>query len=256
MAVPNIVVDTTFSGKNITTAVSVYEFTVAATGTYRFQVRLADAAGNGDYSAYLTLNDGDALTDDPLLPKTTLSAASGETAFWFASISLDLIAGDVVNIFVKGLAGDTDEAGSVRIFSDGALQPTVAGRTLDVAAGGEAGLDFANVNGTPPNSAGVTTMVADYARRTGDYAATGDAMALTANERNSTADAFLDRANGIETSFTLRQALRLMLSALAGKLSGAAGTTVTIRDVNDAKNRIVATVDSDGNRTAVTKDVS
>ena len=47
-----------------------------------------------------------------------------------------------------------------------------------------------------------------------------------------------------------------MLAALVGKLSGAATTTVTIRDVNDTKNRIIATVDADGNRTAVTEDVS
>ena len=75
----------------------------------------------------------------------------------------------------------------------------------------------------------------------------------TANEN---ADALLDRSNGVETSHTLRQSLRLMLAALAGKLSGAATTTVTIRDVNDSKNRITATVDSDGNRTAITEDVS
>lgn len=75
----------------------------------------------------------------------------------------------------------------------------------------------------------------------------------TANEN---ADALLDRSSGIETSITLRQALRLVLAASAGKLSGAAGTTVTIRNVGDSKDRITATVDSSGNRTAVTTDVS
>jgi len=63
-------------------------------------------------------------------------------------------------------------------------------------------------------------------------------------------------ALAIETGYTAKQSMRLMLSALAGKLSGAATTTVTIRDVTDSKNRIIATVDSDGNRTDVTKDVS
>lgn len=66
----------------------------------------------------------------------------------------------------------------------------------------------------------------------------------------------LDQAAGVETGATVRQAMRLVLSALAGKLSGAATTTVTIRDTNDSKDRIVATVDSDGNRTAVTLDGS
>ena len=60
----------------------------------------------------------------------------------------------------------------------------------------------------------------------------------------------------IETGLTLRQALRLISAALAGKVSGAGTTTITIRDTNDTKDRIVATVDANGNRTAVTRDVS
>lgn len=75
----------------------------------------------------------------------------------------------------------------------------------------------------------------------------------TANEN---ADALLDRANGIETSLTLRGAMRLIAAACAGKLSGAATTTATIRNVGDTKARITATVDADGNRTAVTTDAT
>ena len=62
--------------------------------------------------------------------------------------------------------------------------------------------------------------------------------------------------NDIETGYTMRESLRLILSALVGKVSGAETTTVTIRDINDTINRIVATVDANGNRTSVTKDVS
>ena len=71
---------------------------------------------------------------------------------------------------------------------------------------------------------------------------------------NQNADALLDRASGVETSWTLRQAMRVMLAVLAGKLSGAATTTITIRDVGDTKNRVTATVDTNDNRTAVTYD--
>jgi len=60
----------------------------------------------------------------------------------------------------------------------------------------------------------------------------------------------------IETGYTMRESLRLIVSALVGKVSGASGTTITIRDINDSVDRIVATVDASGNRTAVTKDVS
>ena len=71
------------------------------------------------------------------------------------------------------------------------------------------------------------------------------------------ADALLDRANAIETGLTLRQAHRLEVAAAAGKVSGAATTTVVLRNaVADSKARITATVDADGNRSAVTTDVS
>ena len=83
-----------------------------------------------------------------------------------------------------------------------------------------------------------------------------DADAIATDAANEIADALLDRTNGIETSYTLRQALRLILSSTAAKLSGAATTTVAIRDVGDTKDRITATVDANGNRTAVTLDAT
>jgi hypothetical protein len=70
------------------------------------------------------------------------------------------------------------------------------------------------------------------------------------------AAALMDLANGIETSITPRQAMRLILAASAGKLSGAATTTIVIRNVGDSKDRITATVDSSGNRSAVTVDAT
>lgn len=91
---------------------------------------------------------------------------------------------------------------------------------------------------------------------TGAVASVTAGCTLTSGERNSVADALLDRSAGVETSFTPRQSLRLILSSVVAKLSGAATTTVTIRDINDTKARITATVDADGNRTAVTTDVT
>jgi len=65
----------------------------------------------------------------------------------------------------------------------------------------------------------------------------------------------LDNQN-IETGVSLRETMRLVLSALAGKLSGAPGTTITIRNVTDDKDRIVATVDSSGNRSSIIYDTA
>ena len=69
-------------------------------------------------------------------------------------------------------------------------------------------------------------------------------------------DELLDFADGVETGYTLREAMRLILASQAGKLSGAATTTVVIRDINDATDRISATVDAAGNRSSVTVDVT
>ncbi len=61
--------------------------------------------------------------------------------------------------------------------------------------------------------------------------------------------------NGLETGdtgYTPSQLMQIIASSLAGKLSGAEGTTVTIRNVEDSADTIVATVDADGNRLTVT----
>jgi hypothetical protein len=83
-----------------------------------------------------------------------------------------------------------------------------------------------------------------------DIVVTGDAL-TTAN----VADAILDAPDGVETGLTLRQALRVIAAATAGKVSGAETTTVTFRNaLVDDVDRIIATVDSNGNRTAITLD--
>lgn len=84
-----------------------------------------------------------------------------------------------------------------------------------------------------------------------DPAAVGSAMTLTTGERNAVADATLGRVNGVETGYSLQAALRVILSAAGGKVSGAATASITFRDINDTRNCIVASVDADGNRSAV-----
>lgn len=85
-----------------------------------------------------------------------------------------------------------------------------------------------------------------------DLAALVDAVPTAAEN----ADALLDRADAVETSWTLRQAMRIILAALAGKASGLDTTSVVFRNVADTKDRITATVDANGNRTDVTLDAS
>lgn len=76
-------------------------------------------------------------------------------------------------------------------------------------------------------------------------------------QQQALSEAFLDMDDTIESGLTVRGAFRLLAAALAGKVSGAAGSQVTFRNaLADSKDRIVATVDPDGNRTAITVDTT
>ena len=55
----------------------------------------------------------------------------------------------------------------------------------------------------------------------------------------------------IEGTHSLREMMRLFASMLVGKVSGGGTATITFRDIDDSKNRIVMTVTDVGNRTAV-----
>lgn len=129
---------------------------------------------------------------------------------------------------------------------NGTAAPNLVGGRFDASVGAMA--------------AGVITAAAHAAGAIDAAAIAADAIGaseLATDAANEIADALLDRANAIETGLTLRQALRLIAAADAAKLSGAATTTVTIRNaVADSKDRIVATVDADGNRTAITYDLT
>lgn len=63
-------------------------------------------------------------------------------------------------------------------------------------------------------------------------------------------------ATAVDGTVTLAESLRLSNAVLGGKVSGAGTTTETFRDLADTKDRAVFTVDSSGNRTAVTRDLT
>lgn len=53
-------------------------------------------------------------------------------------------------------------------------------------------------------------------------------------------------------SLTAEEMLRVMAAVLAGRVSGAGTGTETFKGLNGTTNRVISTVDNDGNRTAVT----
>ncbi len=58
-------------------------------------------------------------------------------------------------------------------------------------------------------------------------------------------------AEVIENSLSYKQVIQVMAAVLAGKVTGGATGTITFKDLADAVNRVVMTVDASGNRSAV-----
>lgn len=100
-----------------------------------------------------------------------------------------------------------------------------------------------------PTNAELTTALG-----TSDDATLAAIAALSIPTVGDIADAVHDEA--VEGTTTLRQSIRLANAALGGKASGLDTTAPKYRDLADTKDRISATVDANGNRSAVTRDLS
>lgn len=137
-----------------------------------------------------------------------------------------------------------NEAGALPIWEDFMVLPA---NVYDSLIGGSDTLDV-QVTGMGANVITSSAINADAITATG----------LAADAANEIADALLNRANAIETGLTPVQAIRLIAAVLAGKISGGGTGTVTVRNaVSDSKDRIVATTpDANGNRTAITVDLT
>jgi hypothetical protein len=90
-----------------------------------------------------------------------------------------------------------------------------------------------------------------------DFDPTTDTVARVTLVDTTTVNTDMISATDILTSgdidgYTLEETLKICLAALAGKVSGGDTTTITFRAADDSVDRIVATVDSNGNRSAIT----
>lgn len=224
--------------------------------------------GNGNYSfAYDPEANGEALiTFSASKVGSTITGANGtisivlsrdssriqagiSSAGKVAAASLDsYVAPD--NAGIAGIKAKTDlipasPAGTADIPSASAIATAVwasGSRTL-TSFGTLVSDIWANAARTLTSLSGLSVNVAD---KTGYSLASGDITSIIAGVWNYT----------IEGAFSGLGLVRLFASALFGKVTGAGTGTIRFRDLADTKDRITATVDSSGNRTAVTKDAS
>jgi hypothetical protein len=179
------------------------------------------------------------LTNLPTIPANWLTAA-GTAADFTTEIQVGLAtASDVTEVFnvVESLSAMADAI----VADTNELQTDWAnGGRLDLIL--DARASQTSVDDLPTNAELATSQ-----------ASADDATlaAIAALNNVSLAGIF---AGGDIDGYSLEEALKLALAALAGEVSGAATTTVSIRAADDSKVRITATVDADGNRTALTLD--
>ena len=147
----------TLSNQNIATAFNAATYTADADRWLVVRLFADQVAGNGAYSAYITIQRLGTGSAYEVQPRTTATVASGVTAIAFVTIPFPVKNTDVVKVYILGLAGDTTTPDiTVGIWEDDGLRPTTADRTLDVSSGGEAGVDWANV-GSPSTSVSLSS---------------------------------------------------------------------------------------------------
>lgn len=192
------------------------------------------------------------------LPSDPADASDITAAFSTVNSTLSTIGGYIDTEVAAVLAAVDTEVAAIKAKTDGL--PSDPADASDIAT------SFATVNTKldtiddllDTEIAALTTAVNDVptnAELATALAAADDAVlaAIAGLTIPSVADIL---AGVVEGSITLKGALRLCLAVLAGKSSGGGTATVTFRDVADAKARVTATVTADGNRTAITRDIT
>lgn len=221
----------------------------------------------GSTSGYTATTDFDAKTGKHL---AIIDLADNTTAGFFSAGSEYLVAIDAVTVDAVTTGGFIAR---FRIGVDGAVLDTtiasLSSQTSFTLTAGPAEDDALNgcvcyIHDVASAVQGGFAQIIDYvgSTRTVTLAAgTTFTAAATDNISIMPPAPVLAIADGVhdevvEGSTTFRQLLRGFAAVLLGKASGLASTTAVYRDIGDTKDRVTATVDADGNRSAVTRDLT
>ena len=123
---------------DISAATAVGAYTANGDKLIMVDVSIDQVAGKGDYVMYVTRQIGGSGSAYRILPQTTMAAASGLTAISGQSGWITVRNGDVLTVYVDGLAGDTTTPDwTTRWFElAGVTAAAVADAVLDEATSG------------------------------------------------------------------------------------------------------------------------
>lgn len=163
--------------------------------------------------------------------------------------SLDATAGAEIAdaVWDEAYAGHTSAGtfGLANAAVQGANVINIAGSAVN-AASAQLGVNLVNVAGSAVSTS--TAQIGCNAVSIGTDAITNTALAASAASEIATAVL----AGVVEGSFTVQQVLKLAAAMAAGKASGLDVNAPVYRDLSDTLDRISATCDASGNRSAVT----
>lgn len=141
---------------DISGATAVGAYTANGDKLIMVDVSIDAVAGNGDYVMYVTRQIGGSGSAYRILPQTTMAAASGLTAISAQSGWITVRNGDVLTVYVDGLAGDTSTPDwSTRWFElAGVTAAGVADAVWDEALSGHVAVGSAGAGLAAAGSAG------------------------------------------------------------------------------------------------------
>lgn len=177
-----------------------------------------------------------------------------------------------LNMALEILSGGTLTAEGLLAQSLDAAATLGGTATMTAAMGALAGA-MASISGTGSASVNATAKawisadLTPFTELSPQSLATAVWAALLADNQDpgSTGEALFGAGGGttptsiwqyaVEGGYSAEEILRLLSAAMAGKVSGADTSEIRFRDLADTKNRIISTVDGNGNRVAITHDV-
>lgn len=225
------------SNQDISSALAIGAYIADADRLILVQFLADQVAGNGDYEFYLTLRVNGAGSSYRLIPITTAAAASGVTAIGGQSGMIAVRSGDVLTVYLDGLAGDNSTPDTtVRWFELAALRPATADRTLEVSADGAAAIDWASIDNsdaevdlsgtTIKNVTDIETDTADIQNRIPAELIAGRMNASVGEmAANVFTAAALAADAGVEIADAVRTELAVELAHLDADVSTAGGLT-------------------------------
>lgn len=101
------ITSSSLSNQSLTTALLCHTYTADADRDIFFRLFADQVAGNGVYTAYITIQRLGAGSAYEVQPRTAPTVASGVTAIAFTTVSIPVKNTDVVKVYLLGLAGDT-----------------------------------------------------------------------------------------------------------------------------------------------------